>query len=334
MGTRMTSVRKIAELAGVAISTVSLVMNDKPGVSERTRQTVRDAIRQLEAQQPADGRETRTLSIVVLHPPVLSSYYVFSQVLQGIQAAAETHRLRLSLVANDPNASKQHISHLYLSDPNLRPDGVLIFGARRHEPLIGAAQQAGIPCVVLGRDAEKYAVSGLGRREDEIACKAAHYLIDLGHRAIGFVGGEEIFDYVHNRLKGYRRALQEAEIASSPNWICLGGGTSATKTVLERAPEVTALMFVNDSFAADGLKVIAQRKLAIPGDLSVLSFDDTDFALSYRPPLTSVAYNFFEEGEWAVRMLLDEIRNPYIEAVHTFFAGGLVERESCAPPRK
>jgi DNA-binding LacI/PurR family transcriptional regulator len=333
----MTSVRKIAEVAGVAISTVSLVMNDKPGVSEQTRKTVRDAIRQLEAQREAETRPdaARTLSIVVLHPPVLASYYVFSQVLQGIQAAAETYRLRLSLVANDPNASKQHISHLYLSDPNLRPDGVLIFGARRHEPLISAAQEVGLPCVVLGRDAEKYNVSGLGRREDQIACEAARYLTELGHRAIGFVGGEEIFDYVHNRLKGYKRALQEAEVTPAPQWISLGSsGATATKAVLDRAPEVTALMFVNDSFAADGLKVIAQRKLAIPRDLSVLSFDNTDIAENNRPQLTSVAYNFFEEGEWAVKMLLDEIRNPYIEAVHTFFAGGLTIRDSCAAPRK
>lgn len=330
----MTSVRKIAERAGVAISTVSLVMNDKPGVSEQTRETVREAIRQLQAQENADGRDTaRTLSIVVLHPPVLASYYVFSQVLQGIQAAAETHRVRLSLVANDPNATKQHISHQYLSDPNLRPDGVLIFGARRHEPLIGAAQGAGIPCVVLGRDADKYNVSGLGRREDEIACKAAHHLIGLGHRAIGFVGGEEIYDYVHNRLKGYKRALHEADINPASNWVCLGSGTSATKTVLERAPEVTALMFVNDSFAADGLKVCAQRKLSIPRDLSVLSFDNTDIARNATPPLTSISYRFFEEGQWAVKMLLDQIRYPYIEAVHTFFSGELVAGGSCGAPR-
>ena len=331
----MTSVRKIAALAGVSISTVSLVMNDKPGVSEQTRQAVREVIRKLQAQERAVPRidGTRPLSIVVLHPPVLTSYYVFSQVMQGIQAAAEANRLRLSLVANDPNASKQHISYQYLTDPNLRPDGVLIFGARRHEPLIAEALAAGIPCVVLGRDAEKYNVSGLGRREDVAAYEAAKYLIDLGHKAIGFAGGEEIFDYVHNRLKGYKRALQDADITPAPKWVCLGNGAAATKTVLEKAPEITALMFVNDSFAADGLKVIAQKKLRIPDDLSVVSFDDTEIAEKHRPPLTSVAYNFFEEGQWAVKMLLDEIYNPYIEAVHTLFASGLVVRESCGAPR-
>jgi DNA-binding LacI/PurR family transcriptional regulator len=129
--------------------------------------------------------------------------------------------------------------------------------------------------------------------------------------------------------------LQDAEITPANNWICLGSnGAAATKTVLDRAPEITALMFVNDSFAADGLKVIAQRKLSIPRDLSVVSFDNTDIAQNHRPPLTSVAYNFFEEGQWAVKMLLDEIRNPFIEAVHTFFAAGLVEGESCGVPRK
>ena len=101
----MTTVRKIAELAGVSISTVSLVMNDKPGVSDETREAVRAAIDELEMQ--ARGRIVRsgrsngkqTVSILVLHPPVPSSYYVFSQVLQGIQAEAEANRIQQRLVS-------------------------------------------------------------------------------------------------------------------------------------------------------------------------------------------------------------------------------------------
>lgn len=331
----MNSVRKIAEAAGVSISTVSLVMNRKPGVSEQTRQAVFDAIRQLEAEgNAARSNSASALSVVVLHPPVLDSYYVFSQVLQGIQAAAETNMLQLRLVANEPEMREDHIAYQYLSDPQLRPDGLILFGARQNEPILDHAQRSGLPCVVLGREARKYPVSGLGRDEEGCGYEAARYLLELGHRAIAFVGGEDGFDYVLNRRKGYQRALEESGVTNAPSWIQSGNGTDGTTAILKEAPEITAILFVNDSYAADGLPVLQDQGLTIPGDISVLSFDDTDIARKATPPLTSVCYHFFEEGQWAVKMLLDLIRFPHLERVHTLFKAELIQRGSCAPPSR
>lgn len=331
----MTSVREIAELAGVSKSTVSLVLNNKPGVSDAMRRQVLDAVKQLESGgRSAAATGSGTLSIVVLHPPVLRSSYVFSEVLRGIQTAAEIQPVQLRLVSNDPDASAGHVAHLYFSDAALRPDGVIVFGAKQHEPLIEAAHQLGIPCVVLGREAGKYPVSGIGRDEEKIAYEAASYLLELGHRAIGFLGGEEAYDYVHNRIKGYRRALQDAGINMQPEWIQPGHGGQATQNMLRHAPAVTAVMYVNDSYAAEGLPVIEAARLCIPDDLSVLSFDDTDIARNYTPSLTSVAYRRYEEGQWAVRMLMDQIRCSSIERAYTIFKAELQIRESCAPPRR
>ena len=73
--------------------------------------------------------------------------------------------------------------------------------------------------------------------------------------------------------------------------------------------------------------------LQIPDDLSVISFDDTEIARGYQPPLTSVSYRRYEEGQWAVKMLVDQIRYPYVERVQVIFDAELVERASCCPPR-
>jgi LacI family transcriptional regulator len=340
----MVTVRAIAELAGVSVSTVSLVLNNKEGVSDAMRRLVLDARDQIAAQleHPATASDTlprrrmgheSTLSLVILHPPILRSSYVFSEVLRGIEAAAEAHHIQLRLVANDPQPSPQHVAYLYFSDPNLRPDGVIVFGARQHEPLIEEARRLGIPCVVLGRDAAKYAVSGVGRNEERCAYEAARYLVELGHRAIGFVGGEESYDYVLNRIKGYRRALDEADIKVVPAWIQLGNGDDATENLLKHAPEITALLFVNDTNAAAGLPVLLAAGVRIPNDMSVISFDDTDVARNFTPPLTSVSYRRYEEGQWAVKMLIDQIRFPFIDTVHTRFHAELVKRDSCAVPR-
>jgi DNA-binding LacI/PurR family transcriptional regulator len=344
----MTTVREIAELAGVSKSTVSLVLNNKPGVSDEMRRIVLEAQSHLKQQKQlassheiapssgqthADDTGSRALSIVVLHPPVMRSSYVFREVLRGIQTAAETYNIQLRLVANDPFATVQHVSYLYFSDPYLRPDGVLVFGAQQHEPLLEQAFKQDIPCVVLGRQANKYDVSGLGRNEARYAYGATHYLLDLGHRAIAFLGGEQVYDYLHNRINGYRHALKDAEIEVDTSWVRLGNGVDATRSILEQSPEITAVIYVNDRCAEEGLPIIEQAGLKIPADISVISFDDTEFAQRYSPPLTSVSYRRFEEGQWAVRMLVDQIRYPYIESVQTVFKADLIKRGSCAAPR-
>lgn len=342
----MPTVREIADLAGVSTSTVSLVLNNKPGVSPDMRRVVLNARDQLRHTKKSvtplsvasasskPPRNSFPLSIVVLHPPVLQSSYVFSEVMRGIQTAAQTYNLQLRLITNDPTTvvTERHVSHLYLNDPNLRPDGVIVFGAQRHEPLLDAAHSLNIPCVVLGRQASNYAVSGIGRDEQHHAYQLTHYLTELGHRAIGFLGGEQVYDYWHTRLLGYTQALQDVGVDVEEAWVRPGGGDSATHTLLRDAPEVTAVIYVNDTCAAAGLPLIAQAGLSIPRDLSVVSFDDTEIAREYDPPITSISYRRFEEGQWAVKMLVDQIQSPYLERVQAIFTAELIVRESCAPP--
>lgn len=341
----MTTVREIAEFAGVSKSTVSLVLNNKPGVSDEMRQTVMNAVSELETIHADDllpeksssagmmEHKSQSLSMMVLHPPVLRSSYVFSEVLQGIQAAAEVFNIQLRLVVNDPSASAQHVSHLYLTDDYLRPDGVLVFGAQRHEPLLEQVVERNIPCVVLGREAKKYQVSGIERDEAQYAYQLTQYLLDLGHRSIAFVGGETQYDYTNNRLRGYQIALEDAGIMSNEQWICLGNGASATTSILDSNPNISAIIYVNDSYAVEGLSVLHERKLDIPTNISVASFDDTEFARTHQPPITSIAYNFFKEGQWAVKILLDQIRYPFIEKSQLVFKADLIIRESTAPPQ-
>lgn len=345
----MPTVREIASHAGVSTSTVSLVLNEKTGVSDETRRlvlTAREELEQLASRQRAIVEADDLLqappvlisdnvpsSIVVLHPPVLQSSYVFREVLRGIQTAAQVFHLQLRLIANDASATEQHVSHIYFAEPDLRPDGVIVFGAQQHEPLLNTVFELGIPSVVLGRNAAKYDVSGIGRDEERHSYEATVYLIEQGHRAIAFIGGEMVYDYWHTRLQGYHRAFDTHRITPMEHWIQPGDAAKATGTILRHAGEVTALIYVNDTAAAAGLPVVEESGLQIPQDVSVVSFDDTDFAQNYDPPLTSISYRRFEEGQWAVKMLIDQIRHPYLRRVQTIFDADFVIRASCAPPR-
>lgn len=344
----MPTVGDIAKQAGVAKSTVSLVLNNKPGVSEEMRYRVREAVNQLHALEEAQSAEDllaspdatggtqksgkQLLSVVVLHPPILRSSQVFSELLQGIRSGAATYQIQLSLAVSEPNLPDGHITHLYFSDPCLRPDGVLIIGARQHEPLIEQAQELGIPCVLVGRQTSDSGIAAVGRDEEEITLEATNYLLDLGHRAIAFVGGDEAYSYTHSRLRGYRCALKGRDVDAQDRWIALGDGRTAAETILATGPEITAAIFVNDAHAMEGLPVFQAAGRAIPGDLSVISFDDTQEACKFDPPLTSVSYPRYQEGLWSVKVLIERMRQPLIRSYRVVFRASLIKRESCAPP--
>ena len=274
------------------------------------------------------------LSVVVLHPPLLRSSQVFSELLQGIQAGAARYQLQLRLAVNERGLPSDHISQIYFSDPSLYPDGVLVIGARLDEPVPEQVLQLCIPSVLVGRDTSDQVHSCVGRDEEAGAYEATDYLLGLGHRAIAFVGGDPAYSYTHSRLHGYARALQEHGVSALDRWVVLGNGRAAAGEILSVSPEISAAVFINDAHAMEALPVFEACGWKIPADLSVISFDDTEEARNYDPPLTSVSFPRFQEGLHAVRVLNEQINNPLMKFCKVVFRASLIERDSCGPPRK
>jgi DNA-binding LacI/PurR family transcriptional regulator len=335
----MPSVRQIANLAGVSTSTVSLVLNGKPGVSEAMRVRVQEALQALQKQEidepslvSANDRKSN-LSVVVIHPGILRSSQVFGELLHGIEAGAAIHNLQLRLVVNEGDVPNDHVYQLYFSDPKLFPDGVLVIGDRADKPLPAQIQELSIPTVLVGRESTNFKFSAVGRDEKQIAYDATRFLLDLGHRSIAFVGGELPFRYTHSRLEGYKLALSERLGEIQERWIALGSGDKASRQILEKDPEISAVIFINDAYAEEGLPIFQAAGRTIPDDLSVISFDDTQFARSFDPPLTSIAYPRYDEGLHAVRVLVEKIKNPDMKFCQIIFNATLVKRASCKPPK-
>jgi DNA-binding LacI/PurR family transcriptional regulator len=338
----MPTVREIAELAQVSKSTVSLVLNNKAGVSETMRRRVLEAAEQLREREGAANPRSRAqpstdnshpISVVLLHPYILRSSQVFSEFLQGLEAGASLYQIQLRLAAKEDDLRSDHITHLYFSDPDLLPDGVLVIGARLEEPLLNQVHALGIPCVLVGRQSVDPRFSAVGRGEEAAACQATQHLLDLGHKNIAFVGGDPAYSYTNGRLSGYQAAFRERDIAILERWIALGDGQTAATQILDRAPEVTAALVVNDAYAMEALPVFEAAGLNVPDDLSVISFDDTVAAQDFSPPLTSVSFARYEEGFWSVKVLVDHIRQPLMQHCQIVFRASLIERASCAPPR-
>lgn len=344
----MASVREIAKQARVSKTTVSMVLRNQDGVSESMRQRVQEAVEYLRAIEetkaaeavmatagdPAGSQdESKPCSILVLHPSNYHSSNVFHEIIRGIQAAASVYHLQINLAFNNANLLDTAFEEIYLSSSLLKPLGALVIGARVTEPVIDKLCELSVPVVLVGRRSTSDMVSAVGRNEYEMACEVTDYLFDLGHRKIAFLGASDEFYYSIDRLRGFRETHQRRGIPLDECCIHEGFEKEASAQFLIDHPEITAAVFLNELLASQVLPLVQAAGRVIPDDLSVISFDDTDIARNFSPPLTTVAYPFFQEGFWAVRLLMEQARQPVIISSQMLMRASLIKRESCAAPK-
>lgn len=347
----MVSVSEIASRAGVSKSTVSLVLNEKEGVSERMRQRVMQALEELKSLTatgktsspvPAPGRSsngsvTTRPSILALHSTLLSSTQHFTEVLQGVQQGVQHFNAHLSLAINEPELPDEHIVSLYFSQPTLHPDGVIVFGSDHYDYIGKKTRDLGIPCLFLGVPLPNTRLNFVAPDEEKAAYDATKYLIDMGHRQIAFVCGDADIPATEQRLAGYQSALREAgiNVETAPVFIepLPTGAPIAAERFLQSGLKATALLFGNNHASRTGLPLLEAAGIAIPDDLSVIVFDDTDFQKNYDPPLTTVTYPLTRQGFWSVKILFDLFEEPGLNGAQMYFEATLTERMSCRPPK-
>jgi DNA-binding LacI/PurR family transcriptional regulator len=330
---RVTSV-DVARRAGVSQSTVSLVMSGKAAgrVSTETEKVVRRAAADLGYRPNAAARALRTgaaRSIALIVPDVTNPF--FGHVMRGAQAAAWTAGYAVALVdtANDP-AWELGSYEALRGGP---VDGFLVFGIdppkrRRGAPgekiVLMEDEAPGHPAVRLDSDAGAGAVMA--------------HLLGLGHRRIGRIAAPFERRSFHDREARWRAALTEAGIDAGAmpyarSEINFVAATEAARTLLERPDPPTAI-FCDDDILAGGV-YLAARELAlnIPGDVSVVGFDDLDFTLLLDPPLTTVTANPAVLGAEAFETLAAHMAGEKVPRVRTLPVE-LNVRGSTGPPRK
>ncbi|MFW6223794.1 MAG: LacI family DNA-binding transcriptional regulator [Spirochaetota bacterium] len=329
----MASLSEIAQHAGVSKSTVSLVMNNRPYVSQEMRDRVLRAAAELSSTtKPRSVNAQHSPNVLLIHPLSMGSQQVFRELLQGVRTAVVNEgRGQLTPAAHDPPLKPEHATSALLHDPALRPDGVIVMGAGEHDPIIAEAQQEGLPCVLLARQHAPEGTSCVGMDNASGARTAVEHLLGHGHTRIALVGGDESFDYTELRIAGYREAMQAAGLEPE---IHLGSGDTATRALISAHPDrrtfPTGIFFINDEHAARGMPVLAEHGFRVPTDASVVGFDDTDNATQCSPPLTSIRVPRFLIGRLAGRTVLDHIRFPELERLTLLLRTELISRESVA----
>jgi DNA-binding LacI/PurR family transcriptional regulator len=342
----MPTVSQIAEVAGVSKSTVSLALNNRPGVSDETRLRIQEVMNQLKEQEeqaslhtdlggdnPADAAET--ISLLVLHPQNVNSTQFFRDLLQGIHAAADLYSVRLRLASNEAGPTGFSMAQLYLSEPSLHPSGLLVIAPDDSDSLTEKAIKLGLPVVWIEQSPSLAGISTVEPDDEGAGVEAVRQLAALGHRKIALLGGFPDAPHTLRRTRAYRHGMSELGLTVNEDWLIPGMDESQlAQTYLAQAAETTAVIFVNQYAALTTLPVLQDAGLKIPQDLSVVTFDDTEAVAQFTPPLTCIAYPLYQQGYFAVKSLMERIRQPAIQEQRIVFRTQFIQRQSCAAPRR
>jgi DNA-binding LacI/PurR family transcriptional regulator len=332
----------VARLAGVSHQTVSRVVNGSPNVSGPTKAKVLAAMEELGYRRNAVARalatrRSGTLGVItfntVLHGPVTTLY--------GVEQAASALGLGVSIAVVDQITSEAVVRALTrLQDQSV--DGVVAMAPQQDALRALTAELPALPTVfvggVLGGGAgEASALPAVGTDQRGGAHAATRHLLDLGHRTVHHLAGPQDWLDASWRVEGWRAALSAAG-APEPEFVAgdwsARSGYSAMRTLLAADPGLTAVFVANDQMALGALRALDEAGRSVPGDVSVVGFDDVPEAEFFRPPLTTVRQQFAEAGRRAVQLLLDLIRPqdaPSGPSPHPLVPTELLVRRSSGP---
>lgn len=331
VGALFPTVKDVAERAGVSPSTVSRVIADHPRISRATKERVRAVMRELNYYPNAVARSlvrrrTHTIGVALSRSAeaALANPF-FPEVLRGISAVAREARYSITLTtAPSPVEEREQCIELLTQR---RVDGLIVLTSRTDDPLVEWLVQQAHPFVVLGRVPGRN-VPHVNNDNIAAAREATEYLLSLGHRRIGFIGGPPDMVVSMDRLEGYKQALHKAGIPFrshlvvptdfsveqsykaaqrllSPEFAQLDSpGASTSLGAVERP---TALVAIDDAVALGALAAARGMGLNVPGDVSVVGFNDSPVCPHVAPPLTSVSIPVFDMGVAAARMLCDAL---------------------------
>jgi DNA-binding LacI/PurR family transcriptional regulator len=329
--TRAVVMADVAKLAGVSLQTVSRVINDSPHVRADTRERVQDAMRKLEyrpnpvARALVTGR-SRTLGVVSFD----TTLYGPASTLFGIERAAHEADYFVSIVSLRSLTRSSVVSAVErLRDQGV--DGILVIAPQDSatQALLHLPEDVPVVAAEAGPDDSVPVVA-----VDQVAGAklATAHLLEFGHRTVWHISGPPDWLEAQDRVNGWRTTLDAAGAPAPP--VLIGDWSARSGHELGRElaanPEVTAVFVANDQMALGLLRALHEAGRRIPGDISVVGFDDIPEAAYFTPPLTTVRQNFNEMGRRSLLRLLEQIESGVREPQRETVPPELIVRASTA----
>jgi DNA-binding LacI/PurR family transcriptional regulator len=336
---KVTTMRDVAATAGVSLSTVSLVVNGKPGVSQDRRERVLKVIKELNYVTGVRQNATVQTKIIGLLMESLSeasrSEGFYFRIVSGIEETAYELGLQVMLhvfrPAIDPLNSIRELM-------GREVDGLIIANDGDITPnVIQNLAEAGIP-MILVENFQNFPVHAVTADNFTAGRVMTEYLIRLGHRRIGALGGPDKYSSLRDRMRGYRIAMLENDLPLDPSLQPSPTSGNPRKGYVQMQklialPEPpTAVFAVSDRAAFGAMDAIKDAGLVCPDDISVVGVDDVRDSAYSTPPLTTFSVPKYDLGKTAVLILHNLMLDKSIPPARTVLLGRLLVRQSTAPP--
>ncbi len=331
----MSSIKDVAEAAGVSTATVSRVLSNGLHVRPEVRKRVMEAVEQLGYRPNLVARslrsqQTNTIGLIV--SDIRNPF--FTSISRAVEDAAYEQGFSIFLCNTDEDPEKEAIYLNLMRDANVAG---IIFSPTRKTAANFAALDIQRAIVVIDRSITNGDVDTVLLDNVDSAYRLTTHLIENGYRRIGALCGEASTTG-RERRAGYERALQAhdlspvAELGKYVQPKIEAGYTAALK-MIDAAQPPDAIFTTNSLLAAGALQAIRERNLTIPDDIALVTFDETTWASLVQPAITLIAQPTYEIGKTATELLLQRIANPGRPTRQVILKGQLLVRGSSAPRR-
>lgn len=333
------TIKDVAIKANVAPSTVSRVIANNPRISEKTKKRVRKAIQELGYHPNLNARSLAnqmTNAVGIVMPESASKSFqnpFFPEVIRGISSYIQSKEYSLFMVTGE--TEEAIYEGVVKMVQGRRVDGIVLLYSRVDDKIIQYLNEKKFPFVLIGKPQQTTRdITYIDNDNYSAGREVTEYLIRLGHTHIAFIGGSPNLMVTKERLSGFREALLMADLHISNDYIChmeflQEGGKEAVEQLFQLKQPPTAIVVTDDLMALGVLSALSEKGYSIPGEVSVISFNNVILSEIANPPLTSVDVHIFQLGYESAKCLVEKIEAQDLLPKNILVPYTIIERQSC-----
>lgn len=329
----MASVREIAKRCGVSPSTVSRVLSNSTPVRDETRTKVLAAINDYSSTQDPNPRITVGIIMPADSAGDLSSHpAMFTIITSFVSALSSMGIANTTLIYNENDGIEFLTAHDDCS-------AYMIIGTseKQEDSILKQLHSRTAPYLLINRWVQDERASTINYDDEAVSIKAVEHFLKLGHKKIGFIGGDEDYRNTKLRLSGYLTALKRANLPVQDKYIMFGNYTEASgratgEKVLSLDDRPTAIYIASDPVAIGCIQCFQDHGVLVPQDIAIIGFGDISACTYVNPTLSTISQSSKETGIMAANTIQQLINNPKISRIQMVMKTELVLRESSGRP--
>lgn len=330
------TIKDVAKLAGVSISTVSRVINNSKPVSLEVRRRVLEAIKELDYKPNEVARSlvTRRSNLIGVIVTDLGNSYV-AEMVRGIEEIGQMYNYDIILSSSYGNIDAEMKFAEFFTSKQV--EGIILISEKNDYEVIDEMQNYNIPFIYINRYYNKNNLFTVSIDRSKACNDMAEYLINLGHENLLYVTYEDDDKYSVeiNKIEGYNKAIQNKNkngFIYYAKGFTIQDGYDMGQSVIEfvKKNDITAIFCGHDEMAIGLMSYCYDNNIRVPEDISICGFGDKKIASIYRPRLTTIREPFYDIGAVAIRSVIKKINGHELKEDKLLLPFQIMKRESCA----